>query len=143
LIVADLNLLVYAFNASAREHSQAAAWWEQLLNSQDPVGVPWVVHVGFLRLMSGRHVVAAPYGPAEALAITDAWYERPNVRLLMTTDKTRSVLGQLIRTHDIRGSLVTDAAIAASALEHRGTLHTNDTDFSRFTQLRTHNPIGA
>ncbi len=39
------------------------------------------------------------------------------------------------------GNLVTDAQIAALAIEHAATLHTNDTDFMRFTGLRWFNPL--
>jgi predicted nucleic acid-binding protein len=39
------------------------------------------------------------------------------------------------------GNLVTDAQLAAFALEYRGTVHTADTDFQRFTGVKWFNPI--
>ena len=141
--VSDLNLLVYAFNASAPRHEAAVAWWEGLLNGDGLVGVPWVVALGFLRLMTGRHVVVDPYPPAEALALVRGWFERPNVRLLPATEETLRILEQLVARHGLSGPMVTDAAIAASALEHRAVVHTNDTDFLRFGELRVHDPLAG
>jgi len=46
-----------------------------------------------------------------------------------------------ITTHDIRGNLVPDAMLAALAIEHGLTLHSTDTDFARFTELRWKNPL--
>ena len=37
--------------------------------------------------------------------------------------------------------LITDAAIAAIALEYNATVHTKDTDFARFPGLKWLNPL--
>jgi predicted nucleic acid-binding protein len=39
------------------------------------------------------------------------------------------------------GSLVTDAQIAALALEYGATVHTADTDFARFAKVDWENPL--
>lgn len=36
---------------------------------------------------------------------------------------------------------MTDAQLAALAIEHRATLHSNDTDFARFAGLSWANPL--
>lgn len=141
MIVPDINLLLYTFNASAPSHSLAVQWWEELLNSERTVGVPWVVLLGFLRLMTGRHVLVAPYTPAEAVGLTEQWFALPNVRLLPSTQHTWRLLSDMIVRYELSGAIVTDAAIAASALEHRAVVHTNDSDFQQFEGLRTHNPL--
>jgi len=46
----DLNLLIYAVNSSARHHAASREWWEDILNAGEPVGLPWLVLLGFLRL---------------------------------------------------------------------------------------------
>ena len=141
MVVPDLNLLVYAFNASARHHDAAKAWWEELLNSEQAVGIPWIVHLGFLRLMTGRHVLLQPLPASDALELVEEWYEQPNVRLLPTGTSTRTLLAGLVASHGLCGGMITDAAIAAAALIHNAELHTNDTDFSRFPGLSVHNPL--
>jgi predicted nucleic acid-binding protein len=39
------------------------------------------------------------------------------------------------------GKLVTDAHLAALAVEHNAVLHTHDHDFQRFSGLRKHDPL--
>lgn len=43
MILPDLNLLVYAYNADALEHPRAKTWWETCLSDSRPVGLPWAV----------------------------------------------------------------------------------------------------
>jgi predicted nucleic acid-binding protein len=47
-----------------------------------------------------------------------------------------TILEELCRTGDARGDLVSDAVIAALAVEAGATVITYDRDFSRFTGLR-------
>lgn len=48
--------------------------------------------------------------------------------------------GLVYRGH-VNGPLVTDAILAALAMEHGAELCTNDRDFSRFPKLRLVNPL--
>jgi predicted nucleic acid-binding protein len=41
----------------------------------------------------------------------------------------------------VRGPLITDAQLAALAVEYGGVLHTTDRDFARFPGLRWMNPL--
>ena len=41
----------------------------------------------------------------------------------------------------IRDSSIGSALIAAIAIEHRAELHSNDSDFARFSGLRWRNPV--
>ncbi|MFM7641512.1 MAG: hypothetical protein ACKO45_08180 [Cyanobium sp.] len=49
MILPDVNLLVYAHNADAPLHGQARHWWETCLDGSRPVGIAWVVAVGFVQ----------------------------------------------------------------------------------------------
>lgn len=40
MIVPDLNLLIYAYGYRAPQHPQARQWWAELLNGDEPVGIP-------------------------------------------------------------------------------------------------------
>ena len=141
MIVPDLNLLVYTFNASAQQHRKAVRWWEGLLNSHSFVGIPWTVYVGFLRLMTGRHILQHPYSPKEATRIVSEWFAIPTVSLLRPSEKTRRIFETLVLEYALCGGILSDAAIAALAIEYDATIHSNDTDFVRFRELRIHNPL--
>ena len=47
------------------------------------------------------------------------------------------------RSQDIgtAGNLTTDVQLAAYAIEHKGEMHSNDTDFARFSDLTWINPL--
>jgi predicted nucleic acid-binding protein len=51
------------------------------------------------------------------------------------------VLGELLSLPGMGGNLVTDAHLAALAIEHGLTLCSNDGDFARFPKLRWVNPL--
>lgn len=40
-------------------------------------------------------------------------------------------------------NLLTDAHLAALAIEHQAELHSNDSDFDRFSGLRWRNPVAS
>ena len=50
------------------------------------------------------------------------------------------VLGGLL-AGPVGPNLVTDAHLAALAIEHQAVLHSNDSDFARFSGLTWRNPI--
>ena len=141
MIVPDLNLLIYSYNRKAPQHEAARAWWEGLLNGAEPVAVPWVVVLGFVRLMTQRTMLATPMQPAIALAQVRAWFACPNVEELEPGPQHLDLLDRLLAAAGTAGNLTTDAHLAALAIEHQCELHSNDTDFARFPGLRWRNPL--
>lgn len=141
MILPDVNLLVYTFNASAPNHVKSARWWEDVVNSGTVAGVCWPVFQGFVRLLTNRQIVTEPYRAGELFTIAGAWWSRPNVRLLAPTSETYRIFRELMEVHDLSGAASTDALIAAHAIEHDAVLATNDTDFLRFPGLRVENPL--
>jgi toxin-antitoxin system PIN domain toxin len=141
MIVPDLNLLVYAHNQGAPHHLAARAWWEDLLNGTEPVAIPWVVTLGFLRLMTHRTVLVSPMRPVDAVAQARAWFARSNVERLEPGPQHLDLLDRLLTAAGTAGNLTTDAHLAALAIEHQCELHSNDTDFARFPGLRWRNPL--
>lgn len=141
MIVPDINLLVYAYNADAPSHASARHWWEQCLNAAPSVGIPWVVILGFVRLMTHRSVLFTPMDPALAVEHARTWLDRPNVEILQPGPRHLETLTILFGAVGVAGSLTTDAHLAALAIEHQAELHSNDADFARFPGLRWRNPL--
>lgn len=141
MIIPDVNLLVYAYNRDAPHHADAKTWWEDLLNSDTPVALPWVSVLGFIRLMTHRAVLTAPIPPAEAIGHARSWMARPNVEPLEPGERHLEVLERLLTAVGVGGNLTTDAHLAALAIEHQAELWSNDTDFARFPGLRWRNPL--
>ena len=140
MILPDVNLVVYAYNEDAPFHIAAKAWWERCLSGTEPVGLAWVVLLGFIRLMSHRRVLARPMTASEASEQCRLWLLQPNVRIALPGASHMDILGSLL-ADPIGSNLITDAHLAALAIEHQAELHSNDSDFVRFSGLTWRNPI--
>lgn len=141
MIVPDVNLLVYAYNEDAPFHAAAKTWWERCLSGNEPVGVAWITLLGFVRLMSNRRVLLDPMPAPEAIAQCKLWVAQPNVRIVLPGPEHLDLLQDLAAGSAIGANLTMDAHLAALAMEHQAELHSNDTDFSRFSGLRWRNPL--
>ncbi len=140
MIVPDVNLLIHAYNSDSRVHPAARAWWEALLNGTQPVGLPWIAVLGFIRLTTHRQILARPIPVAVACAHVRAWLARPCVAILHPGNRHADVLFALLEHLGSAGNLTTDAHLAALCIEHQAELHSTDADFARFPGLRWKNP---
>ena len=141
MIIPDLNLLVYAHNDGTPYHDPARRWWEGLVNGTERVGVPWVVSAGFVRLMTHPRVLIQPATPAEAVDCVREWFLFPHVVPVNPGSGHLVHFRRNLVAAGVGANLVTDAHIAAVAMEYQAEVHSNDTDFSRFPGLRWLNPL--
>jgi toxin-antitoxin system PIN domain toxin len=141
VILPDVNLLLYAHNEAAPLHRQARVWWEGVLNASTPVGLPWAVVYGFIRLATHPAVLVEPLPPAAALDRVQAWLARDHIELLDPGPEHLRIARRLFEATGLGGSLTTDTQLAALAIEYQCELCSNDADFSRFPGLRWRNPL--
>jgi len=141
VIVPDINLLVFAYNSDAPFHTEARKWWEASLSGGRTVGVPWVVILGFVRIMTSRVVLTDPLEPMAALEKAREWLERPQARVLVPGPRHLEILSEIMAASQASGRLTSDAHLAALAIETQAELHSNDADFARFPGLRLTNPL--
>jgi uncharacterized protein len=141
MIIPDVNLLIYAHDSSSPFHARARAWWEAALSHPMPVGVPWIVVLAFVRLMTHPTVNDNPMTVAAARKAVGTWFGQDHVRLLSPSEKTMHVFFDLLEGAGIGGNLSTDAMIAALAVEYGGCVYSNDLDFGRFRDLSWKNPL--
>jgi uncharacterized protein len=139
----DLNLLLYAVNRDSAHHRQARQWLERTLNGTEPVALPWVVILGFLRVATGRAAFARPLTADQALAVVDGWLGQPMVGVLHPGPEHWRHLRELLSHAGTAGNLTTDAHLAALALENGCELCSTDTDFARFVRLKWSNPLAG
>ena len=104
------------------------------------MGLAWVVVLGFVRLMSNRRLFVRPLPAPEAARRRRSWLLQPNVRIVLPGPTHMDILGGLL-AGPVGPNLVTDAHLAALAIEHQAELHSNDADFARFSGLTWRNPI--
>ena len=142
MIVVDLNLLLYATNQDAPQHAKARRWWEATLAGDEQVGLAWPVVLGFLRLSTRSGILPRPLTPRQALTVAGEWVAHPLVTMLHPGDGHWAILCGLVESIGAAGNLTTDAHLAALTIEYDATLHSTDADFSRFSSLRSKNPLG-
>ncbi len=143
MIVPDLNLLLYAHFDCYPQHPRAAAWWADLLNGVDDVGIPPAVAFGFVRLATSARLYSAPMTVDSALSAVESWLDRRVVQLLIPEPRYIEIAFGLLRQVGAAASLTTDAQIAAFAIQNDAVVHTNDTDFGRFEMVRCVNPLAG
>jgi toxin-antitoxin system PIN domain toxin len=143
VILVDANVLLYAYNASDPRHAQARTWLEGAVAGPTPIRLAWVTVLAFVRIGTNPRVFAQPMSLAEATATVSRWLAQPNLGLVEPTGRHWEILERLLVVGQARGDLVTDAHLAALALEHGAAVCTTDRDFARFPGLRVIDPLAA
>jgi toxin-antitoxin system PIN domain toxin len=140
VIAVDANVLIYA-TTGCPEQERALPWLDEKLNGHDRVGLPWLSLLAFIRVVTNRRLYEIPMSMGEAWEQVEAWLALPIVWIPTPTDRHRSYLKQTLQATAARPQLVSDAHLAALAMEHGLTLYSADGDFGRFPGLKWVNPL--
>ena len=141
MTILDANLLLYAYNADAPEHDAARARVQGILAGRDWVGLAWLTIWAFLRISTNPRLFLQPLPVQEAFEIVRGWLALPSVVIIQPGTRHTDILEELAVENQAGGPLLTDAALAAMAIEQGAVLASTDRDFSRFPRLQWLNPI--
>ncbi len=141
MIVPDINMLVYAYNEGSPLYQTAKEWWEELINGSEEVGLPWAVSTGFVRLMANPRVVTPPLAPVVSLDHVRNWLEFPHIIAINPGPSHLEMMRQTLEMSGTSRNVVTDAHIAAIALEYGAEVHSKDSGFGRLPGLRWRDPL--
>lgn len=141
MILVDANLLLYAEDSLAEHHEAARAWWDAQLSGADAVGLCWPVLNAFIRIGTNARLHQRPLTLKEATERVQSWLDQPCVRMVQPAEGHWAIFQQMLRSGNAVGNLVSDAHLAALAVEHNSVLQSTDADFSRFRGLKWKNPI--
>ena len=142
MILVDANILLYAEDQLSSRHAAARAWWDTELSGNSPVCLCWTVLGAFIRIGTNPRVFEHPLSLDQALARVQSWMDQPCTRIVSPTERHWTVFQKLLRDGQAVANLVTDAHLAALAVEHGCELISTDSDFSRFPGVRWRNPLG-
>lgn len=137
----DVNVLIYAHREDAPEHARYATWLRALTASAEPFALSEIVLAGFIRLVTNKKIFSPPTPMETAIAFCQRLATRPRAVMVRPTPRHWEVFVELCR--DIEGPLVSDAYLAALAIEHGCELISTDSDFARFAGLRWRHPLSA
>jgi len=141
LILVDANILLYAEDSLNSRHDQARSWWDAQLSGMEVVCLCWPVLTAFVRISTTPRVFENPLSLDQASARIQGWLDQPCTRIIRPTERHWTIFRQMLADGQASGNLVTDAHLAALALEHGCVLVSTDTDFARFPRLRWQNPL--
>ena len=141
MIVPDVNLLIYAVNVDAPLHQKAKEWLDRTLSGSETVGLSWLVLLAFVRLTTRPGVFRKPLPVQSAFELLDGWVAHPLVTMIHPGPRHFYVVRELLESLGTAGNLVSDAHLAALAIENQAELYSFDNDFARIPRLRWRNPL--
>jgi toxin-antitoxin system PIN domain toxin len=118
------------------QHEQTRDWLDGQLNGAAAVGLPWVILLAFVRLVTNPRVFERPEPIADAWQQVIAWLNCETARIPEATERHTELLGELFAIPVVHANLVPDAHLAALAMAHGLMLCSADSDFARFPRLR-------
>jgi toxin-antitoxin system PIN domain toxin len=135
MIVLDVNVLIGAFFQAHPNHGPAAALLRRAMTELGPVIVPDVVWSGFIRIATGAPLFRTPATWSQVKQFVQ------DIQVHTAGLEIRGLKGPMLGLIDLAeragatGNLVSDAYIAAVALENGCPVATFDRDFTRFPGL--------
>ena len=142
MILVDANILLYAEDSLNAQHIKAREWWDAQLSGTGLVCLDWTIISAFIRIGTNRRIFKSPLSLEEAIQLVQSWLDQPCTRLIHPTERHWTIFQQMLVRGKATANLVTDAHLAALAIEHGCELNSTDADFSRFPDLKWKNPLG-
>ncbi len=139
-MIVDANVLLYAVDDQSHFHVSARRWLDDAMNDVERVGLPWVSLMAFQRIITHPRVTANPLSPSAAWGYITDWLDADQAWVPAPGTRHRDIIGRLLIEGDLRANLVTDAHIAALAIEHGTAVCSFDSDFARFDGLHWISP---
>ena len=140
-MLGDDNIMLSGVDAENPFDERAKTGLEQALNGPRRVGIPWTSSTAFVRIATNPRALRNPLNARDAWSIVTEWLDAPSAWIPEPGPGYRHSLGELLARHDLRGNLVSDAALAALCIEHGLEMISNDSDFARFPALSWQNPL--
>lgn len=143
MILVDVDLLVAATMTAAPDHDAARLWLQTQLSGTARVGLPWTSLTGFVRVAGQPRAWERPMPVDRALSVVRSWLSQPCAWTPEPGPRHLDLMARLLEAQP-SARLVTDAHLAAVALEHGLELCSRDRDFARWGDagLRSRDPIG-
>jgi uncharacterized protein len=136
MILADVNILLYAFREDSNDHLAYKAWLEDVINGEQVYGMSTQVLASVIRIATHPKIFVTPSTLPEVLAFTSVLLEQPNCQRVEAGPRHWDIFTKLCRSANVNGNLVPDAWLAALAIESGCEWITNDRDYARFPGLQ-------
>jgi len=138
----DVNLLLYASDASSPDHEAAREFIESRAADPDLLCLTWLTLMSYLRIATHPAIFSRPLTSAEAWENIETLVRLNRARVL--TESSGFAADYLEATKDltVRGNLVPDAHLATVLRQHGvRRIYSADADFRKFAFLEVVNPL--
>jgi toxin-antitoxin system PIN domain toxin len=143
MMLADVNVLIYAFRTEVPEHTICRRWLAAVINGEARFGVSRLVLSAVVRITTNPRTYRVPSTIDEALGFCDDLLNQPHCQIVEPGDRHWDIFKRLCIETNIRGPRVTDAWFAALAIEWGCEWITMDRDYARFPGLKWKLPEAA
>jgi hypothetical protein len=143
MMVADVNVLIYALRGDTAQHSQCRSWLMSVVEGESQFGVSPLVMSAVVRITTNPRIFKMPCSLDEAFGFCTDLLDLPHCRIIEPGARHWAIFERLCRETETRGPRVTDAWLAALAIEHGCEWITLDHDYARFGGLRWSAPPSA
>ncbi len=141
MLLADVNVFLYARRRESPRHHEHREWLQDQLSAPEPFGVSELVLSSFLRIVTNHRIYKDPTPPQAACEFCDAVLSAPAAVALRPGPRHWRIFAGLCDVVGARANVVPDAYLAALAIEHSATWVTADRGFARFPGLRIARPL--
>jgi len=143
VILADVNVLIYAFRKDTRHHAASKPWLDGVVRGDAQFGLSPLALSAVVRITTNPRIFQEPSSIEEAFAFCDNLLGQPHCDIVRPGERHWSIFARLCRDTATRGARVADAWFAALAIEHGCTWITYDRDFARFPGLEWRLPAAS
>jgi toxin-antitoxin system PIN domain toxin len=140
VILADANVLIGAFRADANSHQACRAWIQKVMTRGETLALSSTILASVIRITTNRRAFDPPSSLQDAIGYCDDLISLPDAVLLSPGPSHWPIFSHLCQTSAVTGNLVTDAWIAALAIENNCELVSLDRDFAKFKGLKFSTP---
>jgi toxin-antitoxin system PIN domain toxin len=141
MILFDVNVVIYASDEDAADHERYRRWLDECLDGDAAFGAADLVLSSFVRIATNRKILAKPLTLDQAFTVTEEIRGRPNCVAVHPGARHWDIFVGLVKRANARGNLVTDAYLAALAIESGCEWISTDRDYARFPGLRWRHPL--
>jgi hypothetical protein len=136
VILADVNVLVYAFRPEVEHHETCRRWLRGVIEGDEPFAASSAVMSAIIRVTTTPRFYPNPSSLKTAFGFCEDLLRQPHCRIVEPGDRHWEIFERLCMETNTRGGRVTDAWFAALAIESGCEWITMDRDFARFPGLR-------
>jgi toxin-antitoxin system PIN domain toxin len=135
MILPDVNVLIGAFRADLPQHAVCRPWLVEIVSGDAQFGLSTMVLSAVVRITTNGRIFKSPSLIGDAFAFCENLLAQPHCQPVEPGERHWVIFRDLCLQADVRGPRVTDAWLAALAIESGSQWITLDRDFARFPGL--------